>query len=214
MLGAFFVIFTLIFLASRFSFDPTGRYFLPLAVPVAVTFGAWIGRVYLSRRVLAAGLLCAAIGYQAAGSITTASTEPGFTTQFNLDTHIPNTDDAALIAFLDENQLYNGYTQYWIAFRLAFLSGERMQYSATLPYLPSLNYTPLDERYPPYRRAADAAERGALIIAETTPNVAPIRAALEDGLNARGITYQVAQIGAYRVYYDFAPDMPRPPFDF
>lgn len=213
LFGSFLVTFSVVFLASRFSFDPTGRYFLPLAVPIAVLFGALISTLTEHRRWIGIVVISLLVGYQAAGLITTATTQPGFTTQFNLDTHIANTDDAALIAFLDDHALYNGYTQYWIAFRLAFLSGERMQYSATLPYLPSLKYTPLDERYPPYRAAADGTDRIALIIAETTPNLAPIRAGLEGMLAARAITYTVSQIGVYRVYYDFTPTSPRPPFE-
>ncbi|MFN8527956.1 MAG: glycosyltransferase family 39 protein [Anaerolineae bacterium] len=200
LIGVLIIGFSVVYLASRFSFDPTGRYFLPLVMPVAVMVGSLIGRLWARRRIFALLLIGVVIGYQAIGQIVTATTYPGFTTQFNLDTHIPNTDDDALIAFLDEHELYRGYTQYWIAFRLAFLSGERMQYSASLPYLPSLHYTPLDDRIPAYRQAADSADTFAYILANTTPNVEPIRAWLEGELAARQIEYTSAEVGPFTVY--------------
>jgi 4-amino-4-deoxy-L-arabinose transferase-like glycosyltransferase len=195
-------LFALIYLASRFSFDPTGRYFLPVALPLYITLAAAAAALRAPLRAL---LVLLIVGYFAAGQISAALNPPGLTTQFNLDTHLPNDDDAALIAFLDTNGLTSGYTHYWIAFRLAFLSGERLQYSAALPYKPDLSYTPLDERYPPYRAAADAHPRPAYITAPMTPPLAQIDARLEQLLAAQGVSYQMAQVGIFRVWYDFAP---------
>ncbi len=211
LIAALVIVFSVVYLVSRFSFDPTGRYFLPLVLPVALVIGALVGAAWKRRRIFAVSTLALVLAYQAAGQITTASTEPGFTTQFNLDTHIPNDQDAALITFLDEHGITRGYSQYWISLRLAFLTGERVQLSAALPYLPSLRYTPMDERYPAYRAAADAAENPALIIAETSPNVAVITEALEAWLDANTITCTQAEVGMYRVYYA-CTSAPRPPF--
>lgn len=201
-------LFCAVYFASRFSFDPTGRYFLPLALPIFIAFASAITQ--LPSRIVQAAVMAVVLGYFAAGQISAASSPPGLTTQFNLDTHLPNDDDTALIAFLDENELYIGYTNYWISFRLAFLSGERMQYSASLPYKPDLTYTPLDERYPPFRAAADSAER----IAYITALLPTVDARLAAILAERGVTYQQAQVGIYRVYYDFDPAVPRPPLPF
>lgn len=202
-------LFCLLYFASRFSFDPTGRYFLPLAVPVAVALATLVEAV--RPRIAQIAIVALFVGYFAAGQISAVSTTPpGMTTQFNLDTHIPNDDDEALIAFLTEHDLTRGYTNYWISFRLAFLSGERLQYSAALPYKPDLSYTPLDERYPPYRAAADAAER----IAYVTANIDEVRARLEAIFGEAGLDYQRAQVGVYWVYYDFDGAPPRPPLDF
>jgi 4-amino-4-deoxy-L-arabinose transferase-like glycosyltransferase len=201
-------LFCAVYFASRFSFDPTGRYFLPLALPVYIAFGWAVSR--LPNRITQAGAAVLCLGYFAAGQISAAAAPPGLTTQFNLDTHLPNDDDTALIAFLDENRLYNGYTNYWISFRLAFLSGERMQYSAALPYKPDLTYTPLDERYPPFRAAADSAER----IAYITALLPTVDARLAAIFAERGVTYRQAQIGIFRVWYDFKPAPPRPPLPF
>ncbi len=200
-----------LFVVSRFSIDPTGRYFLPLTLPLGIILGTLVDsfRAFLLRIVLA-GLVLA---YALIGTLTAVATvPPGLTTQFNLETHIPNTDDAALIAFLDEHSLMRGYTNYWISFRLAFLSGDRLQYSAVLPYKTDLSYTPFDDRYPPYRQAADAAP--AVDIAYVTANVAAVKDRLETIFVERGLIYQYAQVGVYHVYYGFQPAAPRPPLPF
>ena len=198
-------IFMLIFFVSKFSIDPTGRYFLPFAVPFGIALG--VLAVTLRGRLWRVGLLALVFGYYAAGQITAVSVEPGLTTQFNLDSHIPNSDDQALIDFLDEHELYAGYTTYWVAFRLAFLSGERMQYSSALPYKPSLSYTESDERFPPYKAAADAALNPAYI----TAKVFEVQARLEAVFAEQGVTYTQAEVGPYTIYYDFEPQAPRPP---
>jgi 4-amino-4-deoxy-L-arabinose transferase-like glycosyltransferase len=202
-------LFCVLYFASRFSFDPTGRYFLPLAVPVAILLATLVDAIRVQLAQIAIVVLL--LGYYAAGQMSAATTNPpGLTTQFNLDTHIPNDDDQALITFLTERELYHGYTNYWISFRMAFLSGERLQYSASLPYKPDLSYTPLDERYPPYRTASDEAER----IAYVTANIDEVRVRLEAIFEAAGVRYQRAQVGVYWVYYDFEGELPRPPLDF
>jgi 4-amino-4-deoxy-L-arabinose transferase-like glycosyltransferase len=198
-------IFLLIFFVSKFSIDPTGRYFLPFAIPFGVALGALV--VTLRRQWLRVGIVALVIGYFAVGQAVAVSREPGLTTQFNLDSHIPHDYDDALIAFLDEHELYAGYTTYWVAFRLAFLTDERMQYSSALPYKPSLSYTEADERYPAYKVAADAAANPAYI----TARVVEVQQRLEEIFAEMGVTYQREEIGPYTVYYDFAPEAPRPP---
>src|SRR5690606_28231892 len=122
-------LFCALFIVSRFSIDPTGRYFLPLTLPLGIVLGTLIAS--FRQVILRVAVAALVLGYGLVGVVTAVSTmPPGLTTQFNLETHIPNEDDAALIAFLDEHGLYHGYTNYWISFRLAFLSGDRMQYSA------------------------------------------------------------------------------------
>ncbi len=210
-------LFTLIFLVSRFSFDPTGRYLLPLMLPFAIGFGTAMAALWRKRRVLAIIPAALVIGYFAIGQITAANSYPGFTTQFNLDTHIPDDYDEALMVFLESNELVSGYTQYWVSFRIAFLSGERLRYSAALPYLPNFVYTPFDDRYPPYReftefrRAQD--QPLAVVFAVPTENVAIIPERFESMLAAQNIRYATHQIGVYTIFYDFDPAPPMPPFD-
>lgn len=211
LLLAMFGLFVVIFLASKFSTDPTGRYFLPLLTVLAIALGALAASLPVRGTLAwaAPGLLALVLGYHTLGVVSAARVEPGLTTQFFLPSHIPHTHDQALIDFLDDHRLYHGYTQYWVSFRLAFLSGERMQYSAALPYKASLDYTPADERYPAYRVATDESENIAYIVA----NVEEVNDALRRAFAAQDITYETEVIGPYTVYYDFAPVIPRPPLN-
>lgn len=201
------LLFAALFIFSRFNFDPSGRYFVPLALPLALAFGAFVAAV--KQPLLRAGLVIVVVGYSAAGVIVAAATNPpGITTQFVAETHIPNDDDAALIAFLDEHGLLHGYTNYWVSFRIAFLSGERLQYSAALPEKSDLSYTPFFNRYLPYVTATENAPPEQ--IAFITANVEAVRTALEASFAAQGVTFDHAQIGIYHVYYNFAPNVPQP----
>lgn len=209
-------LFMIIFVASSFGADPTGRYFLPLALPLGVLLGTLVANSPLPNpspctgrgfhrqmsRLLPFAAVALVVGYQAAGQVTAVTTNPpGLTTQFDLISHIPNDHDAELLAFLDEHQLLNGYTNYWVAFRLAFLSGEQMQYSAALPYKADMSYNSADNRYKPYAAATEQAERVAFI----TTNLPELDARLETLFNEQGLTYQQAQIGLFHIYYDFEP---------
>jgi len=173
-----------------------------------------IGRLMLARlaelrrgRWLAAALMIGVISWFAAGQVTVATTEPGFTTQFNLDEHLSNADDAALIDFLLHANLTRGYSNYWIAFRMAFLSGERIQLDPALPPKPDLAWTPFYRRYPPYTEVVAAADRIALV----TAGVPEVDAAIAARLAGQGITYEQTAIGQFIVWHGFAPVMPRPP---
>lgn len=205
-----------VFLFTRFSSDPSGRYFLPLTLPLVIAVSSLTAATSTAqtRSYLARGAGLAAVGltllYFAAGQIVAARGPYGLTTQFNTETHLPAADDAALIDWLLTNDLRYGYTNYWINFRIAFLSREQIQLSAALPDKSNLLYTPVFDRYPPYRQASDSAERVAYI----TALIPEIDAAMESWLAAEAITYQTQQIGIYRVYYDFAPRVPRPPVPF
>jgi 4-amino-4-deoxy-L-arabinose transferase-like glycosyltransferase len=190
-------LFLLIFVASTFGADPTGRYFLPITLPLGIILGAWVDSLISKltvdhasstlQRLLPFALVALALIYQAAGILTAVSKQPpGLTTQFDLISHIPNEHDAELMAFLDEHALYNGYTNYWVAFRLAFLSGERFQYRSTLPYKANLSYNSADDRYVPYIESTEQAER----IAYITTNLPELDERLQNSFSEQGLTYQ------------------------
>jgi hypothetical protein len=146
------------------------------------------------------------VGYRRGGLSAAVATPPGLTTQFDPVSHLPNNDDAELIAFLEENKLLNGYTNYWVAFRLAFLSGERLQYNSALPYKTTLDYNTADNRYPPYADATARADRVAYI----TTNLPELNQRLETAFAGQGITYQQREIGPFHIFYDFQPRAPVP----
>ena len=202
------VVFLLIFLASPFSADPTGRYFLPLVFPISIALGTLAdGLLHAEklnpalRRLLPAGVLIIVLGYQLAGQIAAINGAYGLTTQFDLITHIPHEYDDELIAFLEENALYHGHTNYWVAYRMAFLSGETLQYSASLPYKEDLSYNAADQRYTPYTEATEAAEEVAYI----TTHLPALDEQLEARFDEQGLSYRLETIGPYNIYYDFAP---------
>ena len=205
-------VFVTVFIASTFGADPTGRYFLPLVLPLGILLGTLAetlanppngkeGASYrLARRALPVLLVGLVLGYQLAGQISAASGDTGLTTQFDPITHISNDHDAEVIAFLEDHNLTHGYTNYWVAFRLAFLSGEKLQYSASLPYKADLSYNAADKRYPPYDEATDAADRVAYI----TTRLPELDQTLEAAWRTQGIDYQQVMIGDFHIYYDFS----------
>ncbi len=198
-----------IFLATSFGADPTGRYFLPLLLPLGIALGTFSESLRENVRAPLVWALPAVIvvAYNAAGQASAAlRNDPGITTQFDLVTHIPHTHDDRLIAFLQENNLAYGYSNYWVAVRTAFLSQEEIQYSSALPYKPELTYNPADNRYAPYAAATENAENIAYINTTLLPELTPV---LQEQFAAAGVTYDVEQIGHFVVYYNFQPDAPR-----
>lgn len=201
--------FLVIFFVSRFSGDPTGRYLLPLVLPAVVMLGAFV--TSLGHFWLQAFLVGMVVVFHGLGQVVAVRGPVGMTTQFALNTHIESSSDQTLIDFLGNHELKSGYTTHWVAFRLAFLSDEELQFSSSLPYKADLSYARHDERYPPYRAAADAAPPVFL-----TANTPALDVALERLFADAGVTYSVERIGPYRVYYAFEPAdaVPRPPFAF
>ncbi|MCL4246770.1 MAG: hypothetical protein KJ065_01325 [Anaerolineae bacterium] len=210
LLWGIILVLCALFLLTRFASDPSGRYFLPLTLPLGIALGTLAAS--MPRKLIGLAFAAVPLLYFAAGQVVAASTPPGFTTQFVAQTHLPNTDDARLIAWFEDHHIEHGYTTYWLSFRLAFLSGERLRFSAALPDKSSLDYTPAFERYPPYREATDQAEQIAYLVPSI--NIPELDAALIGWFGDQGVTFQSAQVGDYRIYYDFQPFTPRPPLPF
>ncbi len=203
----------IVFLGTSFGGDPTGRYFIPLLLPFGLAIGVFAVNVRQQVGTPFVWLIpvVLVVGYNALGQINAAvRNSPGITTQFELINHIPHTHDDELIAFLLENDITNGYTSYWVAIRMAFLSGEAVQYSSALPYKPDLSYNPADNRYPPYQQAAEQAERVAYINTTMLPE---LDAVLEDAFAEANVTYDVETLGPFVIYYNFDPVAPRLQFD-
>ena len=226
-----------VFLLSRFSNDPTGRYFLPLTLPLGVMLGVYLtprpplrrergseeqvgspllpqgegGRGMRAAPGLRFAALALIVVFHAAGVIAAARGPVGLTTQFNVAEHIPAEYDEDVIAFLRSQGITAGYASYWAAFRLAFLSGEAVTFSAALPPRDDLDWTPFYDRYAPYRAAADAAPP-----AFVTANTPALNAELERLFAEAGVTFSTEIIGPYTVFYAFdRPEaVPRPPFTF
>ena len=185
------------FVLTPFGADPSGRYFLPMAVPGAILTAEALSR--LPSRLLANGLALAITVFNLAGTAGSALRyPPGITTQFDPVARVDKRYDQALIDFLLVEGETRGYASYWVEFPIAFLSQERLIFSARLPYHEDFRYTPRDDRYPPYTQAVEASPRAAYITARHPELDENIRRAL----NGMGVPYRERQIGDYHIFYD------------
>ncbi|HEX2979112.1 MAG TPA: hypothetical protein VHO48_02505, partial [Anaerolineaceae bacterium] len=189
------------FLFTSFGVDPSGRYFLPLIIPLAL-LGAGLACKFIRRPVWQAGLIGLVVVFQAAGTIQALSTSPtGLTTQFYAPSVLDHRFDPQLMGFLEQNGETRGYSTYWVAYPLAFQSAERLIFVPSLPYHPDLRYTPRDNRYSLYQASVDASDRVAYI--NTTRNPA-LSQRLRAGLEQQGVTWSEQIIGDYQVFYQLS----------
>lgn len=195
------------FIFTPFGADPSGRYFAPLAVPMAV-FGAGLLRS-AARSVgwiPVSALAVCLVAFNLAGTVASSRAPLGLTTQFNPGTRIDHAYDLALIDFLTRRGELRGYTNYWVAYPLAFLSSERAIFVPRLPYHADLRYTPRDNRYAPYDRIVAQSARTAYI----TTGPESLDTALREYFSDMGVTYEEAHIGDYHVYFALSKRVPPP----
>lgn len=190
------------FVLTPFGADPSGRYFLPLMVPMAVFGGgalAWLGR---SRRTLLAYAAVAALmTYNLAATVDAAvGSATGLTTQFDPVAQVDQGSLPDLIDFLRSHDLDRGYTNYWVAYPLAFASDEELIFVPALPYHLDLRYTARDNRYPPYEQLVASSSH----IGYITTHHPVLNAAIEAGLDSLSVGHQQAEIGPYTVFYDLS----------
>ncbi len=190
------------FVLTPFGADPSGRYFLPLLVPMAIFAGELLSHIRDRwGGVASASILAALTVFHLASSIQVAwAASPGFTTQFDAVTWIDHAQDAQLVRFLQDNGEQRGYTNYWVAYPLSFLSQEELLFVPALPYHPDLRYSPRDDRYPPYTALVEASQRVAYI---TTGNPT-LEQRLRLGFTKLGVEWREAVIGDYHVFYDLS----------
>ena len=125
---------------------------------------------------------------------------PGITTQFYEPAQVDHSYDAELINFLLENGETRGYTNYWVSYPLAFLTGEELVYVPRLPYHPDFRYTTRDDRYEPYGQIVSQSDQVAFI---TTNNPA-LDEYIREKFAEIGITWQEEEIGDFRVFYNLS----------
>jgi 4-amino-4-deoxy-L-arabinose transferase-like glycosyltransferase len=198
MLAGVGMTLVLTFIFTPFGADPSGRYFTPLAIPLALFGGALLEKVGERKAWLAPMLLGLALAFNLWGTVQCALRyPPGITTQFYAPTQVDHRYDEALIDFLQAHGKTRGYTNYWVAYPLAFLSNEELIFVPHLPYHTDLRYTARDDRYPPYTAQVAAAPRTAYI---TTHNPT-LDDVLRAGFTSLGVTWQEEKIGDYQIYY-------------
>ena len=192
------------FIFSPFGGDPSGRYFLPLAIPLSLfaaemivqwakEFGRWIW-----------GIAVVILVFNLWGTIQSATRlPPGITTQFDQIAQVDHSYMDELIDFLRQEKIQSGYTNYWVAYPLAFRSDEELIYLPRLPYHSDFRYTFRDDRYEPYRPLVESSDQ----IAYITTNHPDLDACLRDYLASFEISYAEKKIADYQIFYDLSRDI-------
>lgn len=194
-------VFLVLFIGSRFGVDAIGRYLLPLVAPLAVFTAMFLRNIRRSHPRAAVALLVSAVALNFAGTALAAwQNPPGLTTQFGPITRFDNRSDSALISFLLDHNGTRGYSNYWVTYRIAFQSDERIILAARLPFKEDLVYSPRDAGYAPYNQVADASPT-AVYVTSQHPR---LDALLRERLAGLSVTFQEKQIGPYHVFYDLS----------
>jgi len=197
------VIFALLcgFIFTPFGADPSGRYFLPLAVPLSLFAADFIVELERKFGVKVYGLAALLVVFNFWGITQSAfRIPPGITTQFYEPARIDHRYDQELIDFLLEKGEKRGYSNYWVSYPIAFLSQEELIFIPRLPYHPDLRFTLRDDRYSPYTELVENAERIAYI---TTKNEL-LNRKIRDGLLDLEVTWTEHQIGDFQIFYNLS----------
>ncbi len=192
------------FIFTPFGADPSGRYFLPLAIPLALfaaemtftwarEFGRWIW-----------GWVALILVFNLWGTLQSAAEfPPGITTQFDQVAQVDHSFIGELMSFLDERDIRVGYTNYWVAYPLAFQSSEELIFLPRLPYHEDFRYTFRDDRYEPYRQIVESSDR----IGYITTNHLALNNCLRDHFGNLGVTFSEHEIGDYLIFFDLSRDV-------
>lgn len=200
LLGLQVIVWLALYFGTRFSLDATGRYMIPLYPVLFIITGLLLERIYHWRRPAAVGLLAAILIFNLATHIRAVQdVPPGITAQMNPAFWFGNKFDQALIDFVSE-QGGRGYSHHWISYKIAFLSNEEVILASYLPYRPDLEWVPLDDRYAPYANAV-ANSPNRVYVTHREPNLENY---LQQAFAERQVTFQIKEIGPYRVYYNFS----------
>lgn len=188
------------FLFTPFGIDPSGRYFLPFIVPISMILGYTIWNVP-PKLWMKIGLIVFIVGFNFCGIIQSAlNYPPGITTQFNAITQIDQRKIGDLATFLHEIGETRGFTNYWVAYPLAFISNEQIVFTPRLPYHLDMRYTARDNRYPPYDGMVAESNRAAYI----TTKHPELDERLRQAFRNQSITWQEKKIGDFQIFYQLS----------
>jgi 4-amino-4-deoxy-L-arabinose transferase-like glycosyltransferase len=200
ILGLMIIIYCLAMIGTHFGYDSTGRYFTPLNLLLVLGVAAFIQAAWSHRRYYGVALLLLSFAINGSETIRAATSVDKITTQFDPITRFDNNHDAELMAFLREHDELRGYANYWVSFRIAFLSNEQIIYTPRLPNKADLSYTLVDNRYPIYDQWVASSTKVAYI----TSKHPQLDALIRQGFNSLKVHYLETQIGDYHIFYDLA----------
>lgn len=187
------------FVLTPFGADPSGRYFLPLATPMAVFGANLLCEAWTSQdRRLVSAVLVGVLAFNLWGTLQSAlRNPPGLSTQFGPETRVDAESLPGLGRFLKSAGELRGYTHYWVAYPLAFHTDEQVIFVPRLPYHADFRYTARDDRYPPYKGMVDQSPQVAYI----TSGQPLLERAIRSGLTRLGVYWQEARFGDYHIFY-------------
>jgi len=189
------------FVLTPFGGDPSGRYFLPLYLPLFIFAAELLTALRQHVGRWAWVLLGVILAFNLAGTVQAAVTNPpGITTQFEAITQVDHRYDAELIDFLRAHGGTRGYANYWVAYPIAFLSQEGIVLVPRLPYKADLRYTSRDDRYAPYKEWVEASPT----VVYVTTNHPVLDRLLRERFATLGVGFHETQIGSYHVFYDLS----------
>jgi hypothetical protein len=96
--------------------------------------------------------------------------------------------------------IFKGYTNYWVAYPLAFKSDEEIIFVPGLPYHQDLRFTPRDNRYSPYNLIVEENSKAAFITTNNPGLDQLIRIRFED----MSVSWEEEKIGDFQIFYDLS----------
>ncbi len=201
LIGSIGLVLSIGFVLTPYGDDPSGRYFLPLIIPMAIFGSATLIDLLGKRPILQVGVLVIVLFYNFAGTLQSERiNSTGITTQFDTITQIDHSYMSELIIFLYEEDITRGYTNYWVSYPLAFLSQEELIFVPRLPYHEDFRYTARDDRYAPYASLVSVSEQ----IAYITTRHPALDEYLRDQFENQDIDWKEKLIGDYKVFYQLS----------
>jgi len=195
------LILTAGFIFSPYGDDPSGRYFLPLMVPMAIYGANLLVTQFKERRILEYVAITLVLVFNIGGTFQSVKLNPpGITTQFDKVAQVDQRYMDELIAFLDDNQIRAGYTNYWVSYPLAFLSEEKLIFVPRLPYHEDFRYTARDDRYSPYQAIVNAESNPAYI----TTRHPELNDYLREQFFSKGINWEERSVGDFQIFYNLS----------
>jgi len=189
------------FVLTPYGGDPSGRYFLPMYLPLFIFTADALVALWERVGRWAWGLLGVVLVFNLVSTGQAALTyPPGISAHFNPIAQVDHRYDSELIDFLRTHDGTRGYANYWVSYPIAFLSGEEIVLVPRLPYKISLCYSSHDDRYVPYGEWVGASST----VVYVTTDLPALNGLLREQFAALGVDFHEVQIGSYHVFYDLS----------